>query len=262
MVVINGEKIAAAGAGTVEAAVFTDQRDNSKDAGPMAVSAVWYNRMLTYEMYNDIPTKVQLLSWAITDADATSNFFKVAGDQTALFPAGHRFCVRQSTGNDTADTPYFVTSSSYIGGELKTQINVTNVADDTDDGTIWNGMFKFLEAGTYSMLGWATAGSINGADIRLVKIDGYSYTQGWVSAEGGTKTPALSGGFSWISDNTSRLLHFDTRITVSLNDVWEIQQWVESGRVETFGQGTGHLSGQPGTTDVINHAYLKISKAP
>lgn len=262
MVVINGEKVVAAGAGTTEAAVFTDQRDNSKDGGPMATSNKWYNRMLTYIMYNDISSKVQLLSWAITDADATSNFFKVAGDQTSKFPAGHRFCVRNSTGNDTADTPYVVTSSSYIGGETKTQINVANVADDTDDGVIWNGMFQFFQAGTYTVLGWATAGQNNGADIRLANISGFTYTSGWVNVAGGTKTPALSGGFAWTTDNTNRLLHFETRITVSANDVWEIQQWTESGRVETFTQGTGHLTGQPGTTDVINHAYLKITEAP
>jgi hypothetical protein len=241
-----------------KSAVFVDQRDNAKDGGPAGTANRWYARMLTEEIYNDLGNEVvQLLSWDIVEADDTGNWFKVSGDQTTYFPANHRFCVRESTGNNTEDEPYRVTSSSYSGGV--TTINTVSVADGTDDGVITNGMFKFVADGVYIVSGWASGFGVNGIDVRLANISGFTYSGGYVVGEGSTKTDPLCAGFSWTDNNVGARAIFETQISPNAGDVWQLQMWSETQQLGTFAHGTGHLSGQGGHGGVVNHAMVKIT---
>lgn len=83
--------------------------------------------------YLDFGNGSDSLSYAILSADTASDQFEVAGDYTAVFTVGRPFTVSGSTGNDGA---WATASSTYSSGTGRTTIQTTNVADDTDDGTI------------------------------------------------------------------------------------------------------------------------------
>jgi len=71
--------------------------------------------------------------YPIVSVSITLDSFAVAGDKTSKFPAGFKFNVRGSTGNDGEWT----VSSSTFDGE-NTVVSVTgNVTDTTADGKIF-----------------------------------------------------------------------------------------------------------------------------
>lgn len=238
------------GGGGNGSALFFDQRDDANCA-PMGTAQKWWTRMFNTIDYNDISADIELLSWAITEADVGANHFKVAGDQTAYFPTGHRFDVRGSTGNDSGDTPYIVTGQSYAAGF--TTINVASVVDATVDGIIHNGMFRFLTSKKYKISGHVNAYFTYGTDVRLVNISGVTYTSGYASNTPGTMTAPLSSLFANL---TAIPVHFKTQIEPASDSVWEVQQWCERAYAVSAAQGVREQAAGHG--GVVNFAILEI----
>ena len=247
--------------GSSVSALFYDQRDDTWP-GAMGTALKWWTRLFNTQNHNDISSNIELLSWVITEANTVSNYFKVAGDQTTYFPAGHRFDVRASTGNDSGDTPYIVASSVYAAGF--TTINVTgNIVDATADGTIHNGMFKFLTAKKYNIEGALTCYGIKGTDVRLVNISGVTFTAGYVSSTPATMTDPLSAAYAeTVTGACVVTVNFKTQINPSINSVWEVQQWNEYAAANVYAMGT-HKTYPVGTSHggVVNFAHLEIKAA-
>jgi len=245
------------GGGTAEypkSAVFLDQRDTQTNAGAMNQGNKWFSRLFNTEDYNDIPTYVELLAFAVTAVNTGTNKFTVAGDQRAYFPTGHRFDCRGSTGNDSGATPYVVTGTALNGSD--TEITVASITDATADGTLCPGMIRFLQDGTYDIEVVATAYKTSTSDMRLVNISGYSFTAGYVSEEGGTKTDALLCKYTSAIDSVGIDGPGMARLTVSANDVWEVQQYTESAVAASGAQGN---VGGATLNDPCNYGVLKVT---
>lgn len=225
----------------------------------------WWTRMFNTVQHNNISDYFELLTFDLTGANSTSDYFTVSGDQTTYFPAGHRFVVFGCTGtpdtsNNTGSTPYEVQSSSYSGGTTTIYVDtgVKAVYDTNADGYIANGMFKFKIARTYLISGNSDCFHIGGSNYRLVNISGFSYTNGYVSSDGSTKTDNLRCLYTGESEFVTVATNFETELTISsANEVWEFQQWISEAESSTAAGGTAGVPGPPSGGNI--YGILKIS---
>ena len=105
-------------------------------SGPSTKTRITVTGDVVPETYNDYPIQIASASdFTITESDSSSNYFKVAGDQTGYFYTGAKFRVKSSTGDDGI---YTVTSSAF---GTETQINVANVPVGDDTGSIHGQFF-------------------------------------------------------------------------------------------------------------------------
>ena len=90
-----------------------------------------YNQHIAYQDYS--PAHTERDPMTIVNVSITLDSFSVKGNKTSFFPAGFKFVVRGSTGNDAQWT---VSSSTFDG--VNTVISVTgNVTNPIVDGKIF-----------------------------------------------------------------------------------------------------------------------------
>lgn len=113
--------------------------------------------------WNDGSIGVISSNFAITGVDTGAETFTVAGDQTASFPAGSRFRVKGSTGNDGV---WVVASATYT---TSTAIVVTgDITDANVDGTIHREGVHIKRAGLYDVTTqWGAVGIDDGEFSRV-----------------------------------------------------------------------------------------------
>lgn len=206
----------------------------------------WWTRMFGRTSYNHIPNHIEVLEFQLLEANSTSNYFVVDGDQRTYFPDGHRFMVYDCTGvppaasNNTGDEPYVVTSTSLTSGD--TRINVASVTNTNADGYIINGMFKFKIARKYIVSGNADGLKVGGINYRLVNIDGFSYTSGYVSSDGSTKTDNLRCGYTGegVGSDTMVAADFMFEVQPTADSVWEFQQWSSEAESNSKAMGRSY----------------------
>ena len=227
-----------------KAALFSDQKDgvDGGDGGNGTVSGVWWPRSFQNVIGNPFPTDLELMSWDITALDDGGGggpyVITVEGDQTAYFPDNRRIDIRGSTSNDNdaTATVMLVTGTSYTGGNTEITVN-QSIDPAVVDGTIYNGMVRFLTAGTYRLSGYLNIGDSASAAIMMIQSDGASYlASGCNDGIPATHTPAVGLGKTTATDGVN--IPFSWKLTVSADDVWELWQY---GETQT---GTGLLYGE------------------
>jgi len=81
----------------------------------------------------DVDNFQELIGYVITNADETIEKFTIEGNYSLRFPAGSQFTVYGSTANDGT---YTVISATF--SDPNTEITVSDVADGTNNGVIYN----------------------------------------------------------------------------------------------------------------------------
>jgi hypothetical protein len=177
--------------------------------------------------------QITLQKFAITGADADTQTFKVAGDQSTHFSPGRYVSVRGSTGNDRegvgdANAPYTIDTVTYNAGPDDTSIvTVEAPLSDVADGYLFTGRIV-VTAGTYEFDVVAENCGSKGSVCMLADRTGFTYAAGHVATPGVRVTQQGSSSYSdnGATSNNHSHLHGCFQ-TMSPAEYWEVLQYAE-----------------------------------
>ena len=242
-------------------AIFEDRRYPQANGGS-ATASKWHPRTLNFTRYNGMASRVSLQSFPIVAVDTVNHYFYVSGDQTAHLPTGRRFAVRGSTGNDlegaaAVHDAYLCSAVSYDGGANQTRVTVAAIASNTADGSIYTGKIVF-RPGTYLVEAQTTASASAAANfhglLRLAVPTGFTYTSGYVNAEGATFTEVSPPDYAYDRKQLSLVLN-EVLVISSVDTLYELQQYQDQTLADV---GLGSRSNVGGAGFYEHYAPIKI----
>ena len=242
-------------------AIFEDRRYPQANGGS-ATASKWHPRTLNFTRYNGMASRVSLQSFPIVAVDTVNHYFYVSGDQTAHLPTGRRFAVRGSTGNDlegaaAVHDAYLCSAVSYDGGANQTRVTVAAIASNTADGSIYTGKIVF-QPGTYLVEAQTTASASAAANfhglLRLAVPTGFTYTSGYVNAEGATFTEVSPPDYAYDRKQLSLVLN-EVLVISSVDTLYELQQYQDQTLADV---GLGSRSNVGGAGFYEHYAPIKI----
>lgn len=208
--------------------------------GAVNIDGAWRPRRLNGTIINDLATKLELVEHDIaTFIVGAPGGVTVAGDVTALYPAGRACDIRDPAhtgGNDNyaSSRPYIVNTSAFAAGVTTITWLPTNaphrqgtiVADVAGTSKLTSTLFKCLASGPYRVSVIAGYFELDQSALRLVNASGFSYDiWGSVTADGGTVwTAGLTNYYSAVPG----VALWDKIVDLVAGQYYEMQQWSDS----------------------------------
>lgn len=201
---------------------------------------------------------VRAVSFKVTGVNPGAGTWTVAGDQTALFPVGRRFAVRDSGTGDTQDKEYITEAASYAAGPDETTVTIrtgvspgyilTSIDPAATGGTIYLACLQFGRAGRYRLRGEVTGYNCGGfaaafhACYRSTPPT-YDPVTGAIVFPIGLSEPGISG-LSSANATARAAVDYDVDITDPTEELWELAQNIAvpydaAGDYQAWGVGVG-----------------------
>lgn len=210
------------------------------------------------EIAFDTPN-LSVQAFAITDADMGANSVTVAGNRTALFPAGRIAAIAGSSSNDYDG--YVILSSSFGGGNTTVVFDSPSLNDETADGDLVNSGTAGVTVATLgdgdALLCGSTAAlwvcerptAFNGSSPQLNLYPSDAALQGYVSFLGA----AIDADTADDGDNYSGLWKEPVAVSTSSQSVVYPTDGTGAVVVQLFTEST---HGAPGST--AGEAVIRI----